>query len=76
MTKQDVDDFAQRLFADGRRARFAYGRKSVGVAKAMGNPGDQAMSDNDIPGSDRTGHDGAAQDGAAHHRPAREGRKA
>jgi len=34
--KREVDAMAERLFAGRRRARFAYGRSSVGVYRALG----------------------------------------
>ena len=35
VTKADVDAFTERLFAGSGRARFAYGRRSAGVERAM-----------------------------------------
>ena len=62
--KADVDAFTERLFAASSRARFAYGRKSAGVERAMGScdSGGAGEASRSADGSD-VGMAGAARRG-------------
>jgi len=63
--KADVDAFTERLFAGAVRARFAWGRRSAGVERAMGARSDGVSGQPRMQAADGRGADmaGAARSG-------------
>lgn len=62
--KREVDCFTERLFPGARRARFAYGRRSAGVERAMG-PHEGRKHESAAVGGPDAGMAGAARRGKA-----------